>query len=90
MSNPEEFIGQRIKVVQARNTSIEGTEGTIKEDTKNTFRILTDDNKAKILLKQGAVFMINKQKIRGEDLLFRPEERIKLKNELKKIKRRGD
>ncbi|MBW2991157.1 ribonuclease P protein subunit [Candidatus Woesearchaeota archaeon] len=77
-SYPEEFIGRRIKVIQASNNSLKGTEGTIIDDTKNTFKIINDKQEEKILLKQGCVFLVdNKEKVQGKDLLQRPEERIK-------------
>jgi len=75
----EELIGIKIKVVQARNKRLEGVEGRIIDETKNTLRIITDEQKEKTLLKQGAVFLVNKQKITGADILCRPEERIKLR-----------
>ena len=75
----EEFIGTKIRVVQARNKSLEGITGRIIDETKNTFKILTDKQEEKTLLKQGAVFMINKNRIIGKNFLHRPEERIKAK-----------
>lgn len=75
----EEFIGTQIEVVQARNKSLEGVKGRIIDETKHTFKIITNKKEEKTLLKQEAVFMINKHKIMGKDLLHRPEERIKAK-----------
>ena len=74
---PEEFLGGKIKVLQARNKSLEGIEGRIIDETKHTFRVKTAKREEKTLLKQGAVFVIANKKLRGSELLRRPEERIK-------------
>jgi RNase P/RNase MRP subunit p29 len=74
-----EFIGAQIKVIKAANKSLEGMEGSIVDETKSTFKIINTENKEKILLKKGAVFLISNQRINGDDILRRPEERIKLK-----------
>ena len=76
---PEEFIGKEVKVVQGRNKNLEGIQGRIIDETKNAFRIMTNKKEEKTVLKQDAVFMINNQKVKGEDILFRAEERVKLK-----------
>jgi len=78
-SHTEEFIGRKIKVVQARNKSLELMEGKIIDETKNTFRIINGKNTQKTLLKKGTFFLIGSKIIRGNNILCRPEERIKLK-----------
>jgi len=79
MIHSAEFIGAQIKVIKAANKSLEGTEGSIVDETKSTFKIINTKNEEKTLLKKGAVFLINNQRINGNDILRRPEERIKLK-----------
>jgi RNase P/RNase MRP subunit p29 len=79
MIHSAEFIGAQIKVIKAANKSLEGMEGSIVDETKSTFKIINTKNQEKTLLKKGTVFLISDQRINGEDILRRPEERIKLK-----------
>jgi RNase P/RNase MRP subunit p29 len=79
MIHSAEFIGAKIKVIKASNKSLEGLEGTIADETKSTFKIINTKGEEKTLLKKGAVFLISNQRINGDDILRRPEERIKLK-----------
>lgn len=50
--------------------------GTIIDETRNTFTILTG-GKEKTILKKGNTFLIDNNKIKGDAILRRPEERIK-------------
>lgn len=83
MSYTEEFIGKTIKVVRAKNKSLEGIEGIIVDETKNTFKILKkkkskkNEQEEKTVLKKGTVLIINNQTINGNEISKRPEERIK-------------
>lgn len=77
MNHPEEFIGKEINVVQARNKTLEGIKGKIIDETRNSFQIRTNNQEKKTLLKQGTIFMINENKIKGSDIIRRPEERIR-------------
>jgi RNase P/RNase MRP subunit p29 len=79
MNHSGEFIGGKIKVLHATNQSLEGLEGNVVDETKSTFKIKKMNNEEKIVLKKGAVFLINNQEIRGDEIIRRPEERIKLK-----------
>lgn len=76
-----EFIGLEIEVTDSSNKALIGLKGTIVDETKNTFKILTQDNKEKIVVKDQIIFItkINekKLKINGKILSGRPEERIK-------------
>jgi RNase P/RNase MRP subunit p29 len=89
MIRSEEFIGAKIRVLDAPNKSLKGFEGFIIDETKNTFRIKIQNNnqqkktnQEKTILKKGAVFLINSQRIDGDEITRRPEERIKLKEKL--------
>ncbi|MFH0870823.1 MAG: ribonuclease P protein subunit [archaeon] len=84
--HPEEFIGAELRVIEAKNKSLEGIEGKIIDETKKTFKIRTQGGKqadktktTKTVLKEGAVFMINNHRIIGADIAQRPDERIKLR-----------
>jgi ribonuclease P protein subunit POP4 len=79
MNHSAEFIGAKIKIMGATNKSLEGIEGSIIDETKNTFKIKTKSQEEKSILKHNAVFMINDQEIRGDDIIKKPEERIKFK-----------
>ena len=79
MIHPAEFIGAKIKVMHAANKSLEGLEGSVIDETRNTLKIKNNKQEQKTVLKKGAVFSINNEKINGDEILRRPEERIKLK-----------
>ena len=78
-----EIIGLNIKVIDSKNKSNIGTEGTIIDETKNTLIIETTDEKRKTLFKQNIIIetKINnkKIKIKGAGLLGRSQDRIKQK-----------
>lgn len=77
--HPEEFIGRKVKVIQGRNKSLEGIQGRIIDETKNSFKIRTNKEEEKSVMKQGTVFMIDNHEITGKNIVFKIEERIKLK-----------
>ena len=79
MIHAAEFIGAKIKVMNATNKSLQGLEGSIIDETKNSFKIKNSKQEEKTVLKKGAVFMINNNIIKGDEIIKRPEERIKLK-----------
>jgi RNase P/RNase MRP subunit p29 len=80
MSRSVEFIGAKIKIIRASNKSLEGMEGSVVDETKSTLKIKNTNEEEKTVLKSGAVFLINNQEIKGDEILRRPEERIKLKS----------
>lgn len=74
----QEFIGKSVKITKAANKHQQNIEGKIIEETKNTFTIKTQTKELKIL-KKGNEFQINNEKINGDKITKRPEERIKIK-----------
>lgn len=77
----DEFIGLRVKVVKSSNPSCIGLSGKIIDETRNTFKIL-HDNDEKILIKRDCVFhFILPDKtiieVDGKVLIGRPEDRVK-------------
>ncbi len=72
----QEIIGKTIKVVESKNKSNIGMEGKIIDETKKTIVVKTKKGEKK-LLKNNITIMINNQKIKGQMLMKRPEERIK-------------
>ena len=73
-----EFIGKKIKIVDATNPSNIGIEGEIIDETKNTFTIKTNKGNKKII-KSNTTLEIDNLRINGKLLEKRPEERIKIK-----------
>ena len=79
MTRSAEFIGAKINVLSSCNRDVERLEGKIIDETRNTFTIMDNQAQEKTLLKKGTVFLINGKKIQGDEIMRRPEERIKLK-----------
>ncbi|MBU0666257.1 MAG: ribonuclease P protein subunit [Nanoarchaeota archaeon] len=75
----EEYIGFNIEVIETKNQTLQGLKGEILDETKNTFKIKTKD-KIKIILKKGNIFKIKNKIINGNEIIKKPEERIKIKN----------
>ncbi len=73
-----EFIGEKIKVIEAKNKALEGLEGEIYWETKNTFEVKTKKGIKKIP-KMGTTFLFQNKnlKVKGDVILGRPEERLK-------------
>ncbi|UCE96201.1 MAG: ribonuclease P protein component 1 [Candidatus Bathyarchaeota archaeon] len=76
-----EFIGLEAKVVKSSNPSCIGINGTIIDETRNTF-IIQHDEKNKIIAKDQTVFHFTFPdatvvEIDGKILLGRPETRLK-------------
>lgn len=74
----QEFIGSKVKVIKATNKQQENIEGKIIDETKNTFTIQTS-KKTITITKNKKTFEINGQKIEGDKITKRPEDRIKIK-----------
>ncbi|MBN2141704.1 ribonuclease P protein subunit [Candidatus Woesearchaeota archaeon] len=82
MHHPDEFIGQELEVLQAQNKNLQGFKGRIIDETKKTFKIITQGEEEKMILKSQCTFKITTKEgkqeiINGSDLEQRPEERIK-------------
>ena len=75
----QEFIGKQIEITESKNKQQKNLQGKIIDETKNTFTIKTQ-NKTIIILKKDKKFKINEEKIDGNKITKRPEERIKIKN----------
>ncbi len=72
----KELIGLTIKIVDSKNKANIGLEGKIIDETKNLL-IIKSKGKIRKIIKKDVVIEINKKKIRGEQLIGRPEERLK-------------
>ena len=70
----KELIGKFVEVLDSTNKSNIGIKGTITDETKYTIKI---NNKT--LFKKNIILKLKNLKIKGEKLLGRPEDRIKVK-----------
>jgi ribonuclease P protein subunit POP4 len=73
-----EWVGKHAKIINASNKSLEGLEGTVVDETRNTVIIETEKG-VKRVQKHKTVFEIDGQEVMGDEVLAAPEERIKLK-----------
>lgn len=76
-----ELIGLEAEVIGSNNTSLEGKEGVIMDETKNTLT-LEENGELTVLPKKEVSLSITlpegqKVKVEGKKLLVRPEDRIK-------------
>lgn len=75
-----ELIGRDIKIVGAKNKSLEGIRGKIVYETKNLIHVETETGIKKLIKDQITIKMNYKGKtieINGKLLVGRPEERVK-------------
>ncbi|MBT6774554.1 ribonuclease P protein subunit [Candidatus Woesearchaeota archaeon] len=75
---PHELIGEKIEIIRSKNNSNVGIKGKVIDETKMTLKIKWGE-KVKTLLKNNITFKIvrNEQIIIGQEIMKRPEERIK-------------
>lgn len=73
-----ELIGLAVVVRRATDPSLVGLQGRVVDETRNTLLVDTARGEKRIP-KKGAEFMFGPEEslIQGDDLLFRPEDRIK-------------
>jgi len=73
----ETLIGKTIKVVLSKNKTLEGVEGKVIDETKNTIKIVDSKNREKTLVKGQITFMLGSKVVEGKKIAKRIEERIK-------------
>lgn len=71
-----EIIGEHARILDSKNKSAIGIEGTIIDETRNMITIRTDRGEKK-LVKQHHTFTVTGKAITGQRLLGGPEERLK-------------
>ena len=73
-----ELIGLSIVVGESTDPSLVGLRGVVVDETRNTLLVETARGEKRVP-KPGAVFRFGAAgtAVRGDDLLFRPEDRIK-------------
>ena len=77
-----ELIGLPVKVVRSFNASQENAEGEVIDETMKTLTIGTGQTK-RIIQKEGTIFQFiltdgTKADVNGEQILRRPEDRVKV------------
>lgn len=78
----QNFIGKKIIIIKNLNKKNKVINGTIIDETKNTFTIETEKKDVKKVLKNQIFFTLdndNEKIIDGSKIIKRPEERLKLK-----------
>ncbi|XP_057340722.1 ribonuclease P protein subunit p29 [Microplitis mediator] len=79
-----DFHGAKVKVVKSKCPSLIDIQGIIVQDTKNTFRIVSEDDTVRTVPKHAVAIDIQlietKFQLFGKDLCIRPAERVKIKN----------
>ncbi len=75
----EEYIGASIEIIESSDKKYENIHGKVVDETKNTFKI--ENHRERIVPKKGCLFNIaindSWKTIKGEDIMYRPEDRIK-------------
>ncbi|MHC1611089.1 MAG: ribonuclease P protein component 1 [Candidatus Methanospirareceae archaeon] len=77
-----ELIGLKIRVDESSNSSLQGLEGRVIDETRNMLVIEDGERKEKKIPKAGNHFIFEldggvRVRVNGEKLISRPEDRIK-------------
>ncbi|MBI4738227.1 ribonuclease P protein subunit [Candidatus Woesearchaeota archaeon] len=70
------LIGREVSITQSRNSTLVGLDGTVIDETKNTFTIKTQ-SATKTIIKSAVTIDLDGTTIKPRSLLGRAEERIK-------------
>ena len=73
----ETLIGKKITIVESGNKSLEGIQGRVVDETKNTITIIDEKNKEKKIIKNQVKIKVDETIIDGKKITKRIEERIK-------------
>ena len=71
-----EFIGLPVNITVCSDPSLQGVEGNIIDETKNTL-VIDSLQGVKQVAKNIATFVIDGVTINGKDITFRPEDRVR-------------
>lgn len=75
----QNYIGRRLKVIDANNKALIGIEGLIVDETMKSLKIMTHKGEIKTILKKGSRLLIGPWHINGEEIMKRPDQRIKMR-----------
>ncbi len=73
---PYALIGEEITIVKATNASLVGLHGRVIDETRETL-VIEVNGVGKKVLKRGLTIKIGEREVDGNQLLKRPEDRIK-------------
>ena len=71
-----EFIGQTVKVLESSCKAVHGLTGVVLDETQHTFWVQTENGRKRIP-KKNTVFLFESGRLEGNDILVRPEDRLK-------------
>ncbi len=74
----KEFIGLNANIVNSTDVNMIGIDGQIVDETYRTMKFLGSDEMIRTVQKKGNMFMIGGDMIQGNDILHRPNDRLKL------------
>lgn len=73
---PVELIGEEVEVVKSGCRDLQGIEGVVLDETRNTL-VLSTAKGRKIIPKKSCVFRVGENLVEGKRLCHRPEDRLK-------------
>jgi RNase P/RNase MRP subunit p29 len=76
MLEHDEFIGRRCRVMSSTDFFMTRIEGVIVDETRQMVHIRTGSG-LKMVPKHGTMFEIDGHRVSGDEVMFRPEDRIK-------------
>lgn len=76
MIEHDEFIGRPCRVMSSADVRMSRIDGVIVDETRQMIHVRTQKG-LKMIPKHGTVFEIDGHRISGDDVMFRPEDRIK-------------
>ncbi len=71
------LIGKFVRAVNAKNPSLQGIEGKVVDETKNTITIRKKDKQEKRMIKKQVTLAVDGKVVEGAELTKRIEERMK-------------
>ena len=72
-----ELIGEEVRIARASSKGLQGFEGRIVDETRNTF-LIEGAKGRKVVPKEGNWFAFGKVTVQGKLLVCRPEDRTKV------------
>ncbi len=81
-----ELIGLEVRIVECNDVGLKNVVGVVVDETKNTFKLDVGNGKEIVVPKPGKVFLFRigdeEVIVRGSDICFAPERRLKLRGAL--------
>ncbi|MGM5483885.1 MAG: ribonuclease P component 1 family protein [Nanobdellota archaeon] len=77
MAQRADLIGKEVRITESSNKTLEGLEGKVCDETKNSLVIEDKQGKMKKVLKNICVFEIDGEQINGKNICVRAHEHVK-------------